>query len=101
MPAPPEHADRNYNVLLRGPIGSFTFGFAIHETYRAGVQHAGLLADFPEPQDNASDDFGIQEGGGFTVEIADEMGSADWFVLQENGSRILLEDGSGALIMEY
>jgi hypothetical protein len=50
----------------------------------------------PSPDDSALNDFGLVMPGGFTVEIADEATDADWYILLEDGSRILLEDGSGA-----
>jgi hypothetical protein len=101
MPTPTEHAWRETWAFLRGPVGVDTFAFGTVDAYRNGVQHAPLLQEFPEPSDNSTDAFGIQAGGGFTVEIADELVDNDWYLLQEDFSRIVLEDGSGALIMEY
>lgn len=102
MTTPVEHAKREYQVCLRGPVGLNTVAFSLSDVYRAGVQHLGLMTIPPAPADNLENDFGILVGGGFTVEIADEDGTADWYLLMENGvDRILMEDGSGVLIMEY
>lgn len=100
MATPIEHAWREYAAFLRGPVGLNTFGFGTVDAYRAGVQHVGLLQVFPEPSDSSVDDFGIQRGGGFTVEIADEPDDADWFWLWDDGSRILWDDGE-RIILEY
>jgi hypothetical protein len=97
---PLEHAKRAYAVFLRGPVPSYAFGFSLVDTFRAGLQHLGLMNVVPEPSDSMESDFGILVGGGFTVEITDEDGTADWFLLYENGNRILLEDGSGVLTLE-
>lgn len=104
MATPTEHGKREYEAFLRGPVGLNTFAFGTIDAYRNGVQHQGLLAVVPEPADNPLDDFGIQEGGGFTVVISDEIdgaGELDWFLLQENGDRIILEDDSGQIILEH
>lgn len=102
MPTPVENVKRDYAVYLRGPVGFNTFGFSLVDAYRAGVQHLGLMSVIPAPVDNEQDDFGILVGGGFTAEIADEDGTADWYLLMEDGfSHLLMEDGSGSLIMEY
>lgn len=100
MATPVEFAWREAQAFLRGPVGSNMFAFATTGVLRNGVQYAGLLVNFPEPQDNAVDDFGIQQGGGFTVEIADEADNADWILLTEDGSFFLLEDGTGRIILE-
>jgi hypothetical protein len=101
MPTPVENVKRDYAVYLRGPVGYNTFGFALTDSYRSGVHHLGLMSAIPAAVDNMADDFGIMVGGGFMVEIADEDGTADWYLLQENDAgRILMEDGSGYLIME-
>lgn len=94
---------RKYHVFVRGPVGLDTHAFSsgTEDDYRGGVRHLPLLADFPAPQDNQADDFGIQAGGGFTVEIADEVGDLDWFILQEDFSYVLLEDNTGRLVQEY
>lgn len=99
MPTPTE--PRGYQVFLRGPVGLNTHAFGTEAAYRGGVRHQPLIAEFPEPSDNQPDDFGIQGGGGFTVEIADEVGDLDWFLLLEDLSWLLLEDGSGRIILEY
>jgi hypothetical protein len=101
LATPTEHAKREYAVYLRGPVPSNAFAFSLVDAYRAGVQHLGRLAAIPEPADSMESDFGILVGGGFTVEIADEEGTADWFLLFESGDRILLENGSGVLTLEY
>lgn len=36
---------------------------------RDGAWHVAAIADFSSPQDNALDDFGIQQGGGFSVDL--------------------------------
>lgn len=100
MAFPTDHAWREYQAFLRGPVGFNSFAFGTVDAFRAGVQHLGLIITFPEPTENTSDDFGIQQSGGFTVEIADESDDSDWYILQEDLSRILLEDLSGALIQE-
>jgi hypothetical protein len=95
MAEPIDHGSRLYLAFLRGPVGPFTFCFGTQDEYRGGYQHYGQLAAVPEPADNALNDFGIQDRGGFTVEIADEptdAGAADWYLLQEDGSRLLQED---------
>lgn len=92
MATPTEHAKRAYLAFLRGPVGTSTFCFGTVDEYRGGFQHHGQIAAFPEPADNPLSDFGIQEGGGFTVEISDEIegdGVLDWFLLQPDGSRVL------------
>jgi hypothetical protein len=101
MATPTEHAWREYEAFLRGPIGVNTFAFGTVSAFRSSVQHIGLLAIFPEPTDAVTDDFGIQPAQTFMVEIADETDDDDWYITLEDGSRLLLEDGSGALIMEY
>lgn len=103
MAAPTEHESRKYQAFLRGPADTKTFAYTTvnaSDAYRSGVHHAPLMAVFPEPVDNEADEFGIMQGGGFTVEIADED-LGNWYVLQEDGSRILLEDGSGSIIKEF
>lgn len=100
MAAPISHGSREASAFLRGPVGVNTFALGTVEALRGGVQHRGLLISFPEPTDNPPNDFGIQQSGGFTVEIADE-GEEDWWLMQEDGSRFVLEDDSGVLIMEY
>ena len=108
MATPTEHASRAYAVYLRGPVATNLFGFATKDDYRAGVQHLGLMTVIPAPVDSPPNDFGILVGTGFTVEIADEgetggidgLGT-DWYILQETGDHILLEDGTGALIEDY
>jgi hypothetical protein len=100
MAIPTEHLSRAVQAFLRGPVGLNTFGFGTVDAYRGGVQHMGLMAEFPAPQDNPLNDFGIQTGGGFTVELMDEPGTADWFLTLEDGYCLLAEDGS-RLVMEY
>jgi hypothetical protein len=100
MAIPVEFSWREAQAFLRGPIGRNTFRFATSGIVRNALQYQGLLVDFPAPQDNAVDDFGIQQGGGFTVEIADESDESDWLLLTEDGSFFLLEDGSGRIILE-
>lgn len=97
---PVESRGRVYKTYLRGPAPTWAFAFAGVDDYRAGREYRGLLVSFPEPEDNAGDDFGIQSGGGFTVEIADEADDTDWLWLWEDGSRILWEDGS-RIVTEY
>lgn len=97
---PDEHLRRDYAAFLRGPVATKTFAYGTVEDFRSGVQHHGLMAVFPEPADGNDDDFGVVAPGGFTVEIADE-GDADWFLLQEDESFLILEDGSGKIILEY
>src|SRR5258706_10646609 len=103
-----DRLQRDYEVYLHGPVGVNTCAFGTVAAVRSGVQHVALLSIFPEPADNGSDDFGIQEPGNFTVEIADEASEGgidglgpDWYLLWEDGTRIVLEDGSGCLIQEY
>lgn len=91
---------RDYATFLRGPVATKTFAFGTVEDFRSGVQHHQLLSVFPEPADGNNDDFGIIARGGFEVAIADE-GDADWFLLQEDESSLILEDGSGKIILEY
>lgn len=100
MAFPPEFLTRTVAAFLRGPVGDNTFRLATAEGVRNGIAYQGLLVRFPEPQDNAVDDFGIQKGGGFTVEISDELDDADWVLLTEDGGFFLLEDGSGRIILE-
>jgi hypothetical protein len=103
MAIPTEHAKRDYLAFLRGPVGTNSFAFGSVAEYRGGVQHHGLVAKFPEPGDNPMSDFGIQAGGGFTVEISDEIegdGLLDWFLLQEDETYLLLEDNT-RFAMEY
>lgn len=90
---------RDYEVYLRGPVGLDTFAFGTVDAYRGGMQHHGLMSMFPAPSENAVTDFGIMQGGGFTVEIADE-GELDWFLLWEDGSYILWTDQT-RIISEY
>ena len=99
MPTPTE--PRKYQVFLRGPVPDQTFGFGSVAAQRSGIQHFPLLVDFPEPSDNSGDEFGIQQGGGFTVGIADEMGDEDWPILDENGDPLISEDGTGQIVQEY
>jgi hypothetical protein len=99
MATPTEHATRAYEAFLRGPADLNTFAFGTVDAYRGGVQHHRGIVGFPEPVDNPLNDFGIQQGGGFAVEIADE-GANDWFLLREDGSFLLREDGS-KFILEY
>jgi hypothetical protein len=99
MAAPPEHSSRSYRAFVRGPAGINTYAFGTVDEYRDGVQHIGLLADFPTPSDNAPDDFGILSGGSFTVELADQE-AGDENVLDEDGAPILDEDGTN-IIEEY
>jgi hypothetical protein len=101
MPTPIESASREYQAFLRIPAGANAFAFGTVEAFRNGVWHQGLLSAVPEPADNSSGAFGIQTGGGFTVEIADESSDEDWFLLDENHELLILEDGSGFLILEY
>ncbi len=102
MTTPTEHNSREYQAFLRGPVETDTFAFGTVEAYRGSRWHAPRLTIFPAPSDGLDGDFGIIGGGGFTVEIVDEAGTADWYVTQEDGhSKILLEDGSGAVIQEY
>jgi hypothetical protein len=97
---PVEHVKREYAVYLRGPAPSYPFAFALVDAYRAGIQHAGLITVIPAPSDSEENDFGILVGGGFTVELTDEASNIDWYLLHEDGSRILLEDSSGVLLLE-
>ncbi len=99
MATPTEHAKREYEVFLRGPADVNTFAFGTVDAYRSSVQHLGLLSIIPEPVDNPLNDFGIQEGGGFTVEIVDDAATS-WYWLWPDGTRITLEDGSGSWILE-
>jgi hypothetical protein len=95
MATPTEAAKREYFAFLRGPVGFNTFAYGTVDDERGGVSYQGLLAEFPAPVDNRSDDFGIQEGGGFTIEISDEVhenGEADWLVLDEAGDPLLDEE---------
>lgn len=101
MATPTEHGKRDYQVYLRGPVPTTIFAFSLVDAYRSGVQHLGQLSAIPAPVDSMENDFGILVGGGFTVEIADEEGTTDWFLLYENGDRILLENSSGVLTLEY
>lgn len=101
MATPLESAKRETQAFLRGPVGYNTLRVATTGVVRAGIQYAGLMPDFPAPQDNAVDDFGIQQGGSFSVEFVDEPDDSDWFLLNEDGSFLLLEDGSGRLIIDY
>jgi hypothetical protein len=100
MAIPTEHQSRAYHAFLRGPVGLNTFAFGTVDAYRGGVQHQALIAEFPDPEDNPLNDFGIQQGGGFTVEIVDEPGTDDWLLTLEDGYFLLLEDGS-RIVMEY
>jgi hypothetical protein len=101
MAIPTEHASREYLAFLRIPASVAMFRFGTVDQYRGGYQHFGLIAAVPSPDDSALNDFGLVMPGGFTVEIADEPGNDDWYILFEDESRILLEDGSGDFIMEY
>lgn len=101
MATPTEHAWREYLAFLRAPVPSAMFRFGTVDEYRGGLQHIGQIATIPAPDDSALNDFGMLQSGGFTVEIADEPANDDWYLLLEDGSRIVLEDGSGDLIMEY
>jgi hypothetical protein len=100
LASPLEHLSRTYAVYLRGPAPANSIAFATKDDIRAGVQHLGRLTVMPAPSDNMESDFGILVGGSFTVEIADEDSAVDWYLLYENGDRILLEDASGLLTLE-
>jgi hypothetical protein len=104
MATPTEAPKRDYLAFVRGPAGVNTVAFGTLDEPRSGVQHAGLILSFPEPSGGGLNDFGFQEASGFTVEIADEVeggGTLDWYLLQEDVGRILLEDETGSLTMEY
>lgn len=62
---------RDYEVFLRGPATAPLGGrFGTVDAYRNGEQFLGRLAVFPEPQDAFATDFGVQESGEVTVQIA-------------------------------
>lgn len=71
MPGPIAHAVRNYLALLRGPVSTNAHTFASQEITRNGLAYKGLMTVFPEPASPGGGDFGIQEQGGFSVELAD------------------------------
>ncbi len=98
MPTPTDR--RDYEVFLRGPVGLNTFAYGTVDAYRAGVQHQGRLAFFPEPADDGLDDFGILLSGGFIVEIVDEEGEPDWPILDEAGDPIN-DEALGIIYEEY
>ena len=103
MALPTEHALRETLAFVRGPVPTNQYAYGTVDSYRGGVQHHGLLVSFPEPQDGALNDFGIQQSGGFVIEIADELeagGTADWILLLEDGSALLTED-LGHFIQEF
>lgn len=103
MASPTEHVRREYLAFLRGPVGTNTFAFGSADEYRGGVQHHGQMTAPPEPAESHANDFGFQEMGEFTIEIADEVydeGVGDWFLLMESGER-LLQENLDRLVMEY
>lgn len=68
-PIPIEHAWREYEQYLRGPTSGILYYLGTVEALRAGQWHAKNISAFSEPSDSFGDDFGIQQGGGFTVEL--------------------------------
>lgn len=70
VPRPIAHASREYSEFFRGPTSGFTYYFGTVDAYLSGAWHTANIVDFSEPQDNAPTDFGIMEGGGFTVKLA-------------------------------
>jgi len=60
---------RNIEAFLSGPVGAEASWFAARPSYRNSAWHLPGLGVFPEPSDNTVDDFGIQTGGGFRVDI--------------------------------
>lgn len=101
MATPIESASRETQAFLRAPAGDNTYCLATVETVRNGLQYSGRILDFPAPQDNAVDDFGIQQGGGFTVEIADEPNDDEWPILDQAGDFMQTNDGTGILVQNY
>jgi hypothetical protein len=104
MATPTPHDKREYEAFLRGPAAVNTFAFGTVDAYRSSVQHHGQLAVIPEPAENPLSDFGIQEGGGFTVVISDEVagdGVLDWFLLMEGGAGYILAEDGSKIILEY
>lgn len=65
--------NRQYAAYLRGPIApgvaAVRYALAVQTEVRNGVLHTGMLARVPAPQDSVSNDFGVQQSGGFTAEI--------------------------------
>lgn len=68
-PTPVQHSWREYEQYLRGPMSGVVYRFGSVKAYRGGNWHTQNIAAFSEPQDNSANDFGIQEGGGFTVDL--------------------------------
>lgn len=66
---------REYYVFLRAPGGGVPLRrYGTVDAYRQGGDHLGRIAVIPEPQDSFTNDFGIQEVGAVTVQIADPDG---------------------------
>ncbi|MGD9953463.1 MAG: hypothetical protein AB7S87_12875 [Burkholderiales bacterium] len=76
VPLPLDHAWREYEQYLRGPVGGIVFRFGTVAGLRDGAWHTPNIQAFSSPVDNALGDFGIQEGGGFTVDLTSVDGVA-------------------------
>lgn len=97
-------ARREYIVYFRGPADTPVFYLSTRDAVRDGNKYIGLLTAIPEPVDNPLNDFGIQGGGGFTLEIADYAEAwpgvtSGYALLLEGGDNLLLEDG-GRILLE-
>jgi hypothetical protein len=62
-------------TFLSGPVGSPTHRFATSDSLLDGEWHKGALVAPAALTDNKTDDFGLQTGGDFSVEIVDPP---DW-----------------------
>lgn len=69
VPAPIAHTKRDYEQFLRGPMSGVLYRFGTIEDYRGGAWHTANISAFTEPQENALSEFGIQQGGTFTVDL--------------------------------
>lgn len=76
-PSPIKRAGREVAAFLRGPVAGITHAFGNRDELRFHRWHSAALKVLPEPQDNSGNDFGFQEGGGFTADIAI---SKNWLV---------------------
>jgi hypothetical protein len=97
MATPDESQGRDYEVYVRGPVPNMQFAYTSTDTekaYRGGIWHKPLLTAFPAPTDNELSDFGIQAGGGCTIEISDEMGDLDWPIEDQSADPILDQSGN-------
>jgi hypothetical protein len=68
-PVPVAHDYRKYQQFLRGPLSGVVYRFGSVKAYRGGAWHTANIREFSAPQENALDEFGIQQGGGFSVEL--------------------------------